>query len=115
MKAMIKFIRRHKFWCALGAIGTIYLIIRLFLVPPILDQTYFSRAYYDTNGRLMRLTLSADEKYRLYTPLSEIAPDAARAIILYEDKYFYMHPGINPVSLTKATFARTPAQSAHQP
>ncbi len=100
---MIKFIRRHKFWCALGAIGTIYLIIRLFLVPPILDQTYFSRAYYDTNGRLMRLTLSADEKYRLYTPLSEIAPDAARAIILYEDKYFYMHPGINPVSLAKAT------------
>lgn len=103
MKAMIKFIRRHKFWCALGAIGTIYLIIRLFFVPSILDRTYFSRAYYDTNGRLMRLTLSADEKYRLYTPLSEIAPDAARAIILYEDKYFYMHPGINPVSLAKAT------------
>lgn len=83
-------------------IAAVYLIVRWTLIPPILSRTYFSNAYFDRNGRLMRLTLSADDKYRLYTPLNQIAPDAARAIILYEDKYFYLHPGVNPVSLVKA-------------
>ncbi len=79
-----------------------YLVVRCFLIPPILSVTHFSHAYYDRSGRLMRLTLAADDKYRLYVPLQEIAPTAADAIILYEDKYFYMHPGVNPVSLIKA-------------
>jgi len=50
----------------------------------------------------MRLTLTGDEKYRLYTPIQDIAPDAARAIVLYEDRFFRFHPGVNPVSLTRA-------------
>ncbi len=102
MKATISFIRRHKIWSILGFIITIYLVIRIFFIPPILSDTYFSTAFYDRNGRLMRMTLAADDKYRLYTPLKDIAPDAARAIILYEDKYFRIHPGVNPVSLAKA-------------
>lgn len=63
----------------------------------------FSTAYYDRNGELLRLTLAADDKYRLFTPLSEISPDVVRATILYEDKYFRFHPGVNPVSLMSAT------------
>lgn len=102
MKQAIDFFWRHKFISAACIIAAIYLIVRLCFIPPILSDTHFSHAYYDRNGRLLRLTLSADDKYRLYTPLAQIAPDAARAIILYEDKYFYMHPGINPVSLIKA-------------
>ena len=103
MKQTINFFRRHKFISAAFVIAAVYLIVRICFIPPILSDTHFSHAYYDRNGRLLRLTLSADDKYRLYTPLSQIAPDAARAIILYEDKYFYWHPGINPVSLIKAT------------
>lgn len=63
----------------------------------------FSTAYYDRDGRLLRLTLAPDDKYRLFTPLSEISPDIIRATILYEDKYFRIHPGVNPVSLISAT------------
>jgi len=102
MKRIIDFFGRHKWLSAACIIAAAYLIVRLFLTPPILDTTSFSTAYYDRNGTLLRLTLSGDEKYRLYTPLEKISPDAARAIILYEDKYFRWHPGINPVSLAKA-------------
>ena len=80
----------------------IYLIIRIFFTPSLLSDTHFSRAYYDRDGKLLRMTLSADDKYRIYTPLNEISPTAARAIILYEDKYFRYHPGVNPVALVKA-------------
>lgn len=102
MNKTIGFFKRHKFISAACFIAAAYLIVRLFFTPPILSKTHFSHAYYDRNGRLMRLTLSMDEKYRIYTPLNQIAPDAARAIVLYEDKYFYLHPGVNPVSLAKA-------------
>ena len=69
----------------------------------MLHDTHFSRAYYDRNGQLLRLTLTADDKYRLYTPLDKISPDLIAATILYEDKYFYYHPGVNPISLFNAT------------
>ena len=79
-----------------------YGIVRIFFTPPLLSGTHFSTAYYDRDGQLLRLTLAADDKYRLFTPLAEISPDIIRATILYEDKYFRIHPGINPVSLAMA-------------
>lgn len=82
-------------------IVALYIIVRIF-TPPILAQTHFSTAYYDRDGTLLRLQLSADDKYRLYTPLQDINPDAIRAIILYEDRHFYHHPGVNPVALVRA-------------
>lgn len=97
------FARRHKFLCVVVGLIVLWAVYRFFLTPPILAQTHFSRAYYDRNGELMRLTLAADDKYRLYVPLSEIADTAVRATILYEDRWFYWHPGINPISLAGAT------------
>jgi len=86
-----------------GVIFVIWLVIRLFFTAPLLNDVSFSRAYYDRNGNLLRLTLSADDKYRIYTPLDEISPHIKNAVVLYEDKHFYHHPGINPVSMLRAS------------
>lgn len=55
------------------------------------------------DGSLLRLTLASDEQYRLWTALDDVAPVAAEAILLKEDRYFYWHPGVNPVALLRAT------------
>ena len=103
-KNLIQTLKRlPQFWLFCLAIVIVYIFIRLFFTPHLLSDTYFSRAYYDRNGQLLRLTLSADEKYRIFTPYNQIPPDIIRATILYEDKYFYAHPGINPVALFRAT------------
>ncbi len=86
-----------------GVIFVIWLIVRLFFTAPLLTDVSFSRAYYDRNGNLLRLTLSADDKYRIYTPLAEISPHIINAVVLYEDKHFYNHPGINPIALLRAS------------
>ncbi len=52
----------------------------------------------------MRISLSKDDKYRIYTPINEIPPQFIEAVLLYEDKYFYSHCGINPISLLKAFY-----------
>src|SRR5437667_9434425 len=55
--------------------------------PPLLDGIRFSQCVRDRNGKLMRVTLSADQKFRIWTPLAEISPDLIDATLRYEDKY----------------------------
>ena len=35
--------------------------------------------------------------------MNEIAPEMVRAVLLYEDRHFYRHPGVNPLSLLRAS------------
>ncbi|MCL2334557.1 MAG: transglycosylase domain-containing protein, partial [Endomicrobia bacterium] len=56
---------------------------------------------FDRNGKLLRLTTSDDQKYRLFIPLSKMPKTLKKGTLLYEDKYFYFHPGFNPAALFK--------------
>jgi penicillin-binding protein 1C len=69
--------------------------------PPLLDRISFSQCVRDRNGKLLRVTLSADEKFRIWTPLEQISPDLVDATLLYEDKYYARHPGVNPIALAR--------------
>lgn len=92
----------------------IYFVILAFLLivalrltlpkPDLLQNLSFSKAVYDDNNHLLRLTLTADEKYRLFTPLSQVSSQLKAAVLLQEDQYFYWHPGINPFALLKAAW-----------
>ncbi len=70
--------------------------------PPLVNQPGFSQAVYDHEGHLLRLTLSSDEKFRLWVPLAEIPPAMVEATLLQEDAWFRWHPGVNPFSLVRA-------------
>jgi penicillin-binding protein 1C len=61
-----------------------------------------STSIWSADGELLRVTLAADEQYRLWTPLSEMSPALVDAFRLKEDRWFYWHPGVNPVSLFRA-------------
>jgi penicillin-binding protein 1C len=50
---------------------------------------------------LLRVTLSADQKFRIWTPRDEISPDLIDATLRYEDKYYARHPGVNPIALAR--------------
>src|SRR4029453_1577829 len=69
--------------------------------PPLLDGISFSQCVRDRNGKLLRITLSADQKFRIWTPLEEISPDLIDATLRYEDKYYAHHPGVNPIALAR--------------
>ena len=72
--------------------------------PPLLDGVSFSQAIRDRNGELLRVTLTSDQKFRIWTPLHEIAPELVEATLQYEDKYFARHPGVNPFALLRSGF-----------
>jgi penicillin-binding protein 1C len=50
------------------------------------------------------VTLSSDDQFRLWTPLSRMSPPLVDAFLLKEDRWFYWHPGVNLPALTRAAF-----------
>jgi penicillin-binding protein 1C len=61
-----------------------------------------STAISTEGGELLRLTLAADGQYRLWVDLEQMPPRLPAAVILYEDRWFYRHPGVNPIALARA-------------
>ncbi len=94
-------LRRHKAaWILVLFLLAIFLL--RVLSPSLKSDVSFSQAIYDRSGKLIRLTLSRDEKYRLWLPLKAISPVLVNATLLHEDKLFRFHPGVSPASLGRA-------------
>lgn len=76
------------------------------LMPPpwLVNPANGSYAVLDRDGRLLRLTLTGDQRYRLWTPLEQMAPALQEATLRYEDRWFYRHPGLNPLALARAAW-----------
>src|SRR5438874_13065505 len=70
--------------------------------PPLLDGVSFSQSVHDRDGKLLRVTLTSDQKYRIWTSLRDISPELIDATLRYEDKYFARHPGVNPIALLRS-------------
>ncbi|NJK90626.1 MAG: penicillin-binding protein 1C [Blastochloris sp.] len=78
------------------------MVLALWPKPDLGENLAFSQAYMDREGRLLRLTLARDGIYRVQVPLDNISPELIEATLLHEDRYFWYHPGVNPVALVKA-------------
>ncbi|MGQ2994942.1 penicillin-binding protein 1C [Variovorax sp.] len=79
-------------------------LLRLWPHAPLSETVGSSRAVYARGGELLRLTLAADEQYRLWVPLARISPTLIDAVLLYEDRRFYAHPGVNPAALVRSAW-----------
>lgn len=95
---------RHRHYLLLGMSLLMPILCFYFLSkpPPLLDNISYSQVITDHSGKVLSITLSNDDKYRLMTPLAAIQPNFIRTILLKEDAYFYNHPGVNPIALTRA-------------
>lgn len=82
-----------------------YLYVATAEKPALIEGVPFSTAYYDRDGRLLRLSLAQDGAYRLFTPLEDFSPDLLTATLIQEDRYFNRHFGVNPWSLLRGAAA----------
>jgi penicillin-binding protein 1C len=94
-------------WPLISGGSLIIIICSLFLLRSserILNNPGFSQIIYDRHGEVLRMTLSPDEKYRIYAPLDSVNSSLKEAILLKEDKFFYYHSGVNAFSLFRAFY-----------
>lgn len=82
--------------------GLLYLLLPRPELYPL--EFRFSRTLEDRHGKLLHLTLTSDGKYRRQTALAEISPSLIEATLELEDRHFYDHPGVNPLSLLRAAW-----------
>src|SRR5687767_8411104 len=88
----------------IGFLGLILLFFFLNLVFPLPDNVEYSTLITDNKGELINASLTKDQKWRMKTELNEISPLLRKTIVAKEDKYFYSHPGVNPVAVVRAFF-----------
>ena len=103
---LYRFLRRAaKLACGLGAACLlVWAGLGLVTPPPLLDGVPFGRVVLDANGGIMRISRAEDGIFRLRVTLDEVAPEAVDALIRYEDRHFFRHPGVNPFSLFRAAW-----------
>ena len=81
------------------------LLLAYFIGQPsheILSNTDFSQVVYSRDKKVLHITLSKDDKYRIYSHINSSGPLIKEAILLKEDQYFYYHPGVNLVAIFRA-------------
>ncbi len=80
-------------------------LLRVLPKTPLAAYARYSSAVYAQDGTLLRLTTAVDEQYRLWTPLQAMDPAVPHAVLLYEDRWFYWHAGVNPAALVRSAWA----------
>ncbi|RYU81596.1 penicillin-binding protein 1C [Hymenobacter persicinus] len=71
----------------------------LFPLPP---APQYSPLVLAADGTVLHAFLNPTQKWRMKTELREITPALRQTIIEKEDRYFYYHPGVNPLAILKA-------------
>ncbi len=104
---MLKIVRENLrlHWRKILAGGFAAGLLFLLHKPGLLESYSFSRTVTDRNGEVLRVTTSADEKYRVFTKLEDFSSVFVDAVLLKEDKHFFKHPGVNPWSVIRAAGA----------
>lgn len=85
------------------ACATLLIALALFwacLPQPLFDRPY-SRVLLDRNNLLLGASIAKDEQWR-FPPMERVPEKFSRALILYEDKRFRSHPGVDPLAVARA-------------
>jgi len=89
-------------------IAIISIIILGFWAIPLPDPLFeddYSFVVLDENDEILRAFLNKNEQWCFSPDENYKIPDKLETCVLhYEDKYFYYHLGLNPVSLVRASF-----------
>jgi len=96
---MLRWLDRNKFLLmALGA-----LVVAFLLLPVVHFEDDTNTILENIQGELLSARITTDGQWR-FPDCDSVPQKLGECIRYYEDEYFYFHPGINPVSLTRALF-----------
>lgn len=93
-----RFAYRHKIKLA---IFMAFLVLWLFCLPKNLFDDPNSTVVNSSDGALIGARIADDGQWR-FPEMDSVPKRFEECILLFEDEYFYQHPGFNPVSIIKA-------------
>lgn len=78
------------------------ILIWLAVPPTPFSHVSYSRIVTDQHNNLLRVTLARDEQYRFPPDSLQLPEKYVRAVLCFEDKRFFSHPGVDPLALMHA-------------
>jgi penicillin-binding protein 1C len=99
---MRKFFARILSVVLISGIFFILLFSLLNFIFPLPDKIEYTVCVRDDQGQVIHVFLTSDEQWRMNMEVAEISPLLKETILFKEDKYFYFHPGVNPLALLKS-------------
>ena len=72
------------------------------LSDPVFSVPY-STVVFDRSGGLIGLRAASDEQLR-FPPSDRLPEKYVKALVSYEDRRFFFHPGVDPIALGRAVF-----------
>jgi len=97
-----QFVRSHPWVAALLAVTCSIISLLSFLpLPQSLAQQPYSRMLLARDGSLLGASIAADQQWR-FAPVEQLPEKYKTALLLFEDRQFYHHPGINPFAIGRA-------------
>ncbi len=101
----MRLIRYSKRIIAFCFFSGLLFVLADFIWPLPLDKNFnASTTIVSSQGIPLRVFADSEGVWRFKTSLNDVSPLYIEALINYEDKYFYQHPGINPVAMVRAAF-----------
>ncbi|UTW09392.1 peptidoglycan glycosyltransferase PbpC [Pseudomonas benzenivorans] len=96
--------RRSLRWLAapLVLLAALWLADRLFPLP--LPQDDLARVVLAEDGTPLWRFADAEGVWRYPVAADQVSPYYLQALLTYEDRWFYHHPGINPLALVRASW-----------
>lgn len=85
------------------AILTILLFIFLIVTPSLRYKKGYSTILVDQNNTLIGALVSTDGQWR-FPEIDSVPYRYKKCLLTFEDNYFYMHLGVNPVSIGRAFY-----------
>ena len=93
--------KRYRKYLLLCIPLVVLLLLFWFCLPDPLFSTTYSTTVYDRNGELLGARVSKNGEWQ-FPPTTTLSEKYVTCLITYEDRHFYKHLGVNPVSLFRA-------------
>ena len=97
--SLVNAVKRRKYWI----IGIVVLFLLFLLIPSAHFRDPYSTVVAGHEGELLGAKVAADGQWR-FPPSDQLPEKYVKALLCFEDRWFYYHPGVNPVSMFRALF-----------
>jgi penicillin-binding protein 1C len=98
---LVQGLRRYRKQLVTGSALFFCLLYFWLCLPGTLFHEPYSTVLLDRNGQLLGASIADDGQWR-FPPRSSVPEQFAQALVLYEDRRFHAHPGVDPLALARA-------------
>lgn len=103
-----KWMRRPMLLGVAGGLLVVLLLLQFWPLPTSLQKRDYARLILADNGELLGARIAADQQWR-FAPVTELPDKYQQALLLFEDRRFFLHPGIDPLAIARASWGNVKA------